>query len=68
MKNCSEQSGSRAVDVASQKYRGKGFYSWYFLIWKRKEGLCAIINLWKLNGFFREFRFHILTVISVTAS
>lgn len=53
------------VEEVLPECRGRGFYSHYFLIPKKKGGWRPIVGLHCLNTFIYYFKFHMVTLASV---
>ncbi|KAM7172800.1 serum response factor isoform 1-T1 [Macrochelys suwanniensis] len=56
------------MEDVPQEQKGKGFYSWYFLIPKAKGGLRSILDLRELNKFVKKLEFHMVSSASIIPS
>ncbi|KAG6937621.1 ORF I polyprotein, partial [Chelydra serpentina] len=57
-----------AVEEVPQEFRGKGFYSRYFLVPKAKGGLQPILDLRNLNKYIVNLKFHMVSLATIIPS
>ncbi|KAG6931685.1 ORF 3, partial [Chelydra serpentina] len=57
-----------AVEEVPQEFRGKGFYSRYFLVPKAKGGLRPILDLRNLNKYIVNLKFRVVSLATIIPS
>ncbi|CAM5140901.1 unnamed protein product [Natator depressus] len=56
------------IEKVPQEFRGKGFYSPYFLILKAKGGLRPILDLRDLNSYIKKVKFRMVSLATIIPS
>ncbi|KAG6938964.1 hypothetical protein G0U57_003754, partial [Chelydra serpentina] len=54
-----------AIEGVPREFRGKGFYSRYFLIPKAKGGLRPLLDLRGLNRFMVKYQFRMVSLVKI---